>query len=137
MVPSHILVRFAERGGLYSYHNHVADLAKGDLVVVELGPHGDFKDRFTVGEVMDVDPLDKEKVKATKRIVCRVDIEPYNALESLAPLPKPKVKPSSGVAAGLAAYQKAQLSVAAQQSQADADRQAFEDEMTRHEGETK
>lgn len=135
MVPSHILVRFADRGGLYSYHNHVPDLAKGDLVVVELDPHGDFKDRFTVGEVMDVDPLDKEKVKATKRIVCRVDIEPYNALESLAPLEQPKLKlkpkPSFGAAAGLAAH------VKYMQFQADADRQAFEDEMTRHEGETK
>lgn len=73
-------------GATYTYWTHIPDLKKGDHVVVELPPRTKRLTHFIVGVVRDTNPSKKQCELATKWIVCKVDVDAYQALTQMTPM---------------------------------------------------
>lgn len=70
------------RGNKFSYWDHLGDLQPGDRVVVPFG------DGFHVGTVSGLPETDKQRAKATKWIVSKIDMEKWETLTALRPPPE-------------------------------------------------
>ena len=79
-----VLVQLTSGGPSYSYFSH-EELVETDLVVVEL-PVDQRRLRFLPyagGTVVDTNPVQIAKDRATKWIVCKVDTTKYDALKQM------------------------------------------------------
>ena len=105
---THVTVSLGETG--YIYKNHIPDLELGDYVVVLLPSK-----RYTIGKVIDADPPEQARAKATKWVVDKVtfDTTKHEMLTALSPpvkerkqKSKPKLSAYEQALAGLAEYRK-------------------------------
>lgn len=69
----------------YTYFNHDPSIREGDHVVIDVGgsPLFDAMTTFKVVKVVEVDPPEDFRKRATKWIVCKVDTDAYLAATEL------------------------------------------------------